>query len=226
MEIDNIHSWDLNYSEAKNLQKELRVFLKSNFPKKEIRLVAGCDVSYVASSNVFTSAVVIMTYPDCNVLETATASVEVNFPYIPGLLSFREMPSLLESWRKVENVPDMVYCDGSGLIHPRKFGIACHLGLWINLPTIGCAKNLLCGETIMPDDEKASMQNVTLDGEIIGKSLRTRSGAKPMYISPGNFIDVEQSASLVLKACPRYRIPEPIRAAHKVANAARIKVSC
>ena len=221
MEFEKLHDWNLDFSTARNLQTKLHNRLDLTTLLSDVKIAAGCDVSQNLGSNVFTSAVVIMSYPEFEILETVTSTIEVDFPYIPGLLSFREMPPLLESWQKVKNVPDLVFCDGSGYIHPRKFGLACHLGLWLNLTVIGCAKNLLCGETVMPDEDKGCISDVILDGMIVGKSVRTRTGVKPMYVSPGNGIDIEQSAHFVLESCLKYRIPEPIRAAHKAANQAR-----
>ena len=169
----------------------------------------------------FFAAVVLLSYPDFTILEEAAAECMVDFPYIPGLLSFREMPALLEAWRKVEYRPDLIFCDGSGTIHPRRFGLACHLGLWLNIPTIGCAKNLLCGEYDEPGAQKGDWEIVCLEGEPVGAALRTRTGTKPMFISPGNLISLEQAVNYTLKASPKYRIPQPIRAAHNSANIAR-----
>ena len=224
MDFQSLHEWNPDYTEAKNLQIKLREYLDLSPRNINVKTIAGCDVSQAKWSNIFTSAVVIMSFPDFEIIETEVSKVKVDFPYIPGLLSFREMPPLIESWRKIKIIPDLVFCDGSGYIHPRRFGLACHLGLWLNLPTIGCAKNLLCGQTEFPGNDKGSRTNVYLDDEVVGATVRTRTGVKPMYISPGNLISLEQSIQYVLEACPKYRIPEPVRAAHKAANLARTEM--
>ena len=221
MDFQILHEWNPDYTEAKNLQILLRENLNLSPRSINVKTVAGCDVSQAKWGRTFTSAVVIMSFPEFEILETAVSKVDVDFPYIPGLLSFREMPPLLESWKKIKIVPDLVFCDGSGSIHPRRFGLACHLGLWLNLPTIGCAKNLLCGQTSIPGEAKGSMTDVIFYDEVIGRAVRTRTGIKPVYISPGNLLSVGQSAKLVLDVCPKYRLPEPIRAAHRAANDAR-----
>jgi len=221
MKIPKLHSWDLDYASAADLQTQLEKKLRLESSENKISLVAGCDVSSQFHGKDFSAAVVMMTIPGFEVIEIVSATVTVNFPYIPGLLSFREMPALLKAWEKVENVPDLVFCDGSGTIHPRRFGLACHLGLWLNIPTIGCAKNLLCGEHEELGMGKGSCKEVILDGLEIGSAVRTRTGVKPMFVSPGNLISHSQAVELTLKACPRYRIPEPIRTAHNTANEAR-----
>ena len=221
MQIPSLHTWNLDYQSACLLQTGLSARLDLKPRRLEPSIIAGCDVSSEFRSKRFFAAVVLLSYPDFTILEEAAAECMVDFPYIPGLLSFREMPALLEAWRKVEYRPDLIFCDGSGTIHPRRFGLACHLGLWLNIPTIGCAKNLLCGEYDEPGAQKGDWEIVCLEGEPVGAALRTRTGTKPMFISPGNLISLEQAVNYTLKASPKYRIPQPIRAAHNSANIAR-----
>ncbi len=190
---------------------------------REVRTVAGCDVSANPRERNFYAAVVVMSYPDFDILEQVCANMEVDFPYIPGLLSFREMPVLLEAWKQIKTIPDLTLCDGSGLIHPRRFGLACHLGLWLKIPVVGVAKNLLCGEYDELDSERGSVAQVRQNGEVIGVALRTKTDIKPLFISPGNLIDIERSIEFTLKLCTKYRLPEPIRAAHMIANQFRNK---
>jgi deoxyribonuclease V len=221
MKIEKLHSWNPEYDEARRLQEELSGRLKLTGAPAKVELVAGCDVSGESHGNKFFAAVVIMKYPGFEILETVSAEGEIDFPYIPGLLSFREMPVLLKAWEKIENVPALVFCDGSGLIHPRKMGLACHLGLWLNLQVIGVAKNLLCGEYNGLGTEKNDVALIQYHQEILGAAVRTRKGVKPLFISQGNHIDLHSAIEWTLKTCGKYRQPEPIRAAHNAANEAR-----
>ena len=218
MEIAKLHDWTMNYKSARQLQIELRQRLHLKPMLRPPKVIAGCDVSCKLRVNMFYSAVVILSYPEFKITNEYNYRLVNSAPYIPGLLSFREMPILIETWEMVQPIPDLVFCDGSGLIHPRKFGLACHLGLWLNLPTIGCAKNLLCGEHKTVGNKKGDWEPVIFQGETVGAAVRTRANTKPMYISPGNWITLEQSIEYVLKTTPKYRIPEPIRTAHISAN--------
>ncbi|MBL7191898.1 endonuclease V [bacterium] len=223
MNIPRLHSWKLDYESARLLQIELRSRLVLNSDLTKIETIAGCDVSQNMGTGLFFASAVIMDFNNFKVIEERTAAVEVDFPYIPGLLSFREMPALLKVWELVETIPDVIIVDGQGTIHPRRMGLACHLGLWLNLPTIGCAKKPLCGDFQMPSNERGSCELIRMNEEIIGAVLRTRSGVKPVFVSPGNLIDLDKSMEIVLQA-GKYRLPEPIRAAHTAANRARIKM--
>lgn len=221
MQIPSLHPWNLDYESARRFQRELSARLDLKPRPLEPSIIAGCDVSNELGSSRFFAAVVLLSFPDFTILEEVTAERIVNFPYIPGLLSFREMPALLEAWRKIQRKTDLIFCDGSGTIHPRRFGLACHLGLWLNISTIGCAKNLLCGKYNEVAAQKGDWENVYLEGEAVGAALRTRTNTKTMFISPGNLISLEQAVDFTLKVSPKYRIPEPIRAAHNSANNAR-----
>lgn len=221
MDIPDLHPWNLDYQSARDLQTQLRHRLDLTPGTIEFKKVAGCDVSSEWHGKTFFAAVVTLSYPDFTPIEDAVAECEVDFPYIPGLLSFREMPPLLKAFDKLKIRPDVIFCDGSGTIHPRGFGLACHLGLWLGIPAIGTAKNLLCGEHRAPGNDKGMWERVTLNGEVIGAALRTRQGVKPVYVSPGNMLSLEQAVEFTLKCCPRYRITEPVREAHRAANRAR-----
>lgn len=184
--------------------------------------VGGVDVSYDAVSDLMFAGVVVMSADGRQVLETATAAVTVRFPYIPGLLSFRETPAVLEAWAKLKTPPDCLICDGHGLAHPRRFGIACHLGLLLDLPSIGCAKSLLVGTHRTPGTRRGSMAPLLDGGQQIGAVLRTRTGVSPVYVSQGDQISLEAAVRTVLAVCSGYRLPEPARRAHLLVNEARL----
>jgi deoxyribonuclease V len=222
MHIADLHPWPETFDEAVAIQNFLTtgVRLQNELPKR-IETVAGVDVSYEKHGDRFYAGVVILSFPDFEVIEEQTAVATVTFPYIPGLLSFRELPVLLDAFRQVENIPEVVLVDGQGIAHPRRFGLACHLGLWSDLPTIGCAKSRLCGEHEEPGLKKGSRSDLLLDKERIGQVVRTRDRVKPMYISPGHKIDIETATEIALQGCNRYRLPEPTRLAHHLTNHTR-----
>jgi len=165
--------------------------------------------------------VVVATFPDFEPVETVLAEAPTPFPYIPGLLSFREGPVLVQAFAKLRAKPDVFLFDGMGIAHPRRCGIASHLGLWLGRPTIGCGKTLLTGKYGDLAEEKGACAPLVDKGETIGVALRTRTGRKPMFISPGHLADIASAAALVLACAPRYRLPEPIRLAHRAAGTAR-----
>ncbi len=226
MIFSQLHDWNLERSAAIDLQRQLaqRLILQDQLPGR-IATIAGVDVSCRLRSRLFHAAMVLLSYPQLQLLETATASLEVDFPYIPGLLSFRELPVVLEAAKKLSLTPDLLLVDGQGLAHPRRLGLACHLGLWLDLPTIGCAKSRLYGEHADVADEKGA-RTVLRDnqGEPIGELLRSRDRVKPLYISPGHRVSISTATELALSCCVKYRLPEPIRAAHLACNQQRLKV--
>lgn len=209
--------------EAKRIQEELskKVSLKPVFSSlKEIKTIAGCDVSY--KENIVKASVVLFSLPKLNILEkikTQILSKEI-FPYIPEYLSFREGPLLIECIEKLKNKPDVTLFDGHGIAHPRKIGIATYVGVVLDIPTIGCAKNLLYGIYDEPPPGVKGAYNFLKDpyGEIIGIVLRTREYVKPIFVSPGHKLDIEISGDIVLACCRKYRIPEPLRVAHKIST--------
>ena len=222
MEFAELHPWPDDYRAAIALQSRLsgNVSLDDDLPGA-LRTVAGVDVSYEKHGDRFYAGVVILSFPELEVVEEQTAVATVTFPYIPGLLSSRELPVLLDAFRKVETHPDVALVDGQGLAHPRRFGLACHLGIWLDLPTIGCAKSRLCGEYKEPGLEKGSRADLLLHAERIGQVVRTRDKVKPMFISPGHKVAIETASKITLQCCVRYRMPEPTRLAHHLTNRIR-----
>jgi len=226
MKFSHLHDWTLERSAAIELQRQLagQLVLQDQLPNR-LTTVAGVDVSCRLRSRLFHAAMVLLSYPQLQLLETATASLEVDFPYIPGLLSFRELPVVLEAAKKLSQPPDLLLVDGQGLAHPRRLGLACHLGLWLDLPSIGCAKSRLYGEHAEVAEEKGARTALRDNsGQPIGELLRSRSRIKPLYISPGHRISIATATELVLSCCGKYRLPEPIRAAHLACNRQRVKV--
>ncbi len=225
MQFENLHSWDLSAREAIALQKVLAEKVEVHGGvTHSLKRVAGADVSYRRRGGQFHAAVVVLDCHSMSILETATASGEVTFPYIPGLLSFRELPILLQAFRKLSVPPDLILADAQGVAHPRRLGLASHLGLWLGLPTVGCAKSRLCGEAAVPEGEKGSWTPLYDDGEVVGRLLRTKARVRPLYISAGHKIDLQSAAEVVLHCCRGYRLPEPTRQAHLLSN--RVRTSC
>jgi deoxyribonuclease V len=218
MRLQHRHPWDLSPSDAIALQRKLRAEVISDRPIDlgAIRLVAGVDVSVKNEES--QAAIVVVTYPGFLPVETVLARRPTPFPYIPGLLSFREGPVLEEAFDKLKAEPDVFLFDGMGIAHPRRIGIASHMGLWLDRPTIGCGKTLLCGRYGPLPDEKGSAAPLVDQGETIGVALRTRTAKNPMFISPGHLADIPTAAELVLNCSPKYRLPEPIRLAHNAAG--------
>lgn len=221
MNIHQLHGWDLKPVGAVQLQRELAARVVTNVPLAVCERIAGADVSYNRFSSTFYAGIVVVRLADGEVIERRGAVAESPFPYVPGLLSFREAPALLEAFAKVESRPDAVMCDGQGLAHPRRFGIACHLGLWLEVPTIGCAKSHLAGKYDEPGPEAGSTSPLTLGREVVGEVVRTKTKTRPLFVSPGHRIDVTSSVRWVLAACRGYRLPEPTRQAHLYVNELR-----
>ncbi len=218
MKFEALHDWDLSPRAAIELQAVLASGLVDDKPLDpgRIRTVAGVDVS--VKGGVSRAAVVVMRYPQLETIETRRAKAETSFPYIPGLLAFREGPVLLAALSALRNEPDVFIFDGMGQMHPRRMGIAAHLGLWLGRPTVGCGKTRFIGTHQEPAPVKGSRSPLIHKGETLGVVLRTRSNVKPVYVSVGHFADLESAAHLVLTTTTRFRLPEPIRAAHKAAS--------
>jgi deoxyribonuclease V len=221
MKIHRLNGWKLTPKEAVALQRELAGRVVTDTTLSECKTIAGADVSYNRFSSTFYAGVVVVRVADGEVLERCGAVAESPFPYMPGLLSFREAPALLEAFAKVKSRPDAVMCDGQGLAHPRRFGVACHLGLCLEVPTIGCAKSHLTGEFEQPAPEVGSTSPLVLRDEIVGGVVRTKNRTKPLFVSPGHRIDVASSIRWVLASCHGYRMPEPTRQAHLFVNELR-----
>jgi len=213
-----LHRWDLSPSQAIALQKELAGNVLVSGEVSSVRFIAGADISVPRGSRTGRAAIVVLSYPELEIAEVATGFGELAFPYIPGLLSFREAPLILEIYESLSVKPDLLFVDGQGIAHPRHLGIASHLGLWLDMPTIGCAKSRLCGEHTEVGYEAGSFADLTHEGEVIGRVLRTRPGSKPLYISTGHKISLENAVKWT-QACTRsYRLPEPTRLAHLAAG--------
>jgi len=219
--ITDLHSWDVTPQTAIRLQHELapRVRTHDPLPVEKVRLVAGVDVS--VKDDVSRAAVVVLSFPALDVIETVTADRPTTFPYVPGLLTFREGAVILDAMRQLQATPDVIMFDGQGIIHPRRIGIASHIGLFIDTPTVGCAKSYLLGDFDPVPEEKGSYSPLTDHGETIGVVLRTRTRVKPVYISAGHRITLEDARMLSLACATRYRLPAPTRAAHIAAGLGR-----
>jgi deoxyribonuclease V len=215
----------VSVAQAKALQERLkcRVIQAREFPPEEIRLVAGTDISYLGDRKLSLAAVVVMEYRSLRVVEERVAAKSVDFPYVPGLLSFRELPALLEALGGLRCRPDVIIADGQGLAHPRFFGLACHLGVVTGIPTIGCAKSRLVGEHGEPGPEKGDWTPLLYQGRTVGAVLRTRKGVKPVYVSVGHKTDLEFCIRVVMDCLRGFRLPEPQREAHRLAEACKKK---
>jgi deoxyribonuclease V len=218
---EQLHEWSLTPREAVELQKRLRERVRVAPLRKKIETVAGADISFNKFDPVVYAAVVVLRLPSLEVVEEAGVVSETKFPYVPGLLSFRETPSVLEAWAKLRTEPDAVMFDGQGLAHPRRVGIASHVGLIIDRPTLGCAKSVLVGKYEEPAPERGAWTPMVDKGETVGAALRTKTRVQPIYVSPGHLIDLAGAIDLTLRCDGGYRQPEPTRRAHLLVNALR-----
>jgi deoxyribonuclease V len=208
-------------AEAVELQLRLREQVREEpLDIGSIRLVAGADVSFERSGSEAWAGIVVLRLEDLQVVDRTVVHTSVHFPYVPGLLSFRESPPLLEVWAQLRTKPDVLLCDAHGRAHPRRFGMACHFGLLVNTPTIGCAKSLLCGEveTMSP---MGDWFPVHYGAELIGAALCTQPHARPVYVSVGHRVDLPSAIEVVRRCVRKHRIPEPLRLAHELVNRAR-----
>ena len=218
MDIVRRHGWRMTAVEAITLQKELAVEVSRTGGVPNPRLVAGVDISVNRWAKTGTAAVVVLNYPDLEIVGVKTVTDKIEFPYVPGLLSFREAPLILAACENLTVIPDLVMVDGQGIAHPRRLGLASHLGLCLDVPTIGVAKSRLCGQYEEPGNEAGSYTELMDNGEVIGAVLRTRAGVKPVYVSVGHRIDLPGTIHWVLECCRGYRLPEPTRLAHQAAG--------
>ncbi|VTS01637.1 deoxyribonuclease V [Tuwongella immobilis] len=217
MNFPELHGWDLSATEAVALQRELAQRVDLTPRLGDCRILAGADISYNKFSTTLYATIVVIAWPSGDVLETQDVVAEQTFPYIPGLLSFRELPPFLTAFRRLQTVPDVVICDGQGIAHPRRFGVAAHLGMWLGIPTIGCGKSRLCGTFTPPDLPRGSTSPLMDHDQRIGTVVRTRTGINPLFVSPGHAVSHEQAVEVVLMASPKYRLPETTRLAdHRV----------
>ena len=221
MKVEELHGFDLSSAEARRLQGELasRVVAGPALDLEQVRYVAGADVS-TQDDRAF-ATVVVLDFPGLSVVEVQGFEAPLGFPYVPGLLAFREIPSVAGALKKVETAVDAVILDAQGLAHPRRMGLASHVGLLLDVPTVGCAKTVLVGKFEDPGPEKGSVADLVHRGEVVGRAVRTRDRVSPVYVSVGNGIDLDSSVELVLECCTKYRLPEPTRQAHNAANRLR-----
>jgi len=215
--IAKLHNWNLTPAEAVKVQKEMRDRLVLSWDNRPVATIGGVDVSIKGEYT--RAAIVVLRYPELTPVEAALADTPLIFPYIPGLLAFREGPAVLAAWNKLANKPDLLMFDGQGIAHPRGVGIASHMGLWLERPTIGVAKSRLYGQHAEVGSERGDRADL-LDktGNVIGTVVRTRERTNVLYVSPGHLIDVDHATQFVLTCSAGYRLPEPTRWAHKVAG--------
>ncbi len=222
VKIRSRHSWDLPYEEAIRVQKRLSKEIRKTPLLGPVQTIAGADASYSRRGRRVYAAALVFSFPDLVLIDQAVASEDMEFPYIPGLLSFREGPSLLRVFEQIRRKPDVIIFDGQGIAHPRRIGLASHMGLLLDCPSIGCAKTRLVGMHPPVPDDKGSTVSLTDRGRVVGCVVRTRKAVKPVFVSMGHAITLEEAIRLVLHCCRRYRLPEPIRQAHLAVNRLRM----
>ena len=216
MKYLKLHPWKVSTGDAKRIQLALRGRLVQEWDGRDVNVIAGADVGFPGKSTAM-AAVVVLSFPELEVMETRVRRSKCTFPYVPGYLSFREVPALLGCLEKLRTAPDLLLCDAQGMAHPRCMGLASHVGVLLDVPVIGCAKSVLFGDFKEPAEKKGSYSHMyDKEGRVVGAAVRTRDGVKPVYVSVGNRITLPQAIDLVLACSPRYRIPEPLRLAHRL----------
>ncbi len=209
-------AWPDDVAGAKALQEALRKKVKFQPLKESSEIVAGADAAF--SGDIISAAVSLFSYPDMNHIEDVVVRVRVEFPYVPGYLSFREGPAILRAFERLVNKPDLILFDGQGIAHPRGIGIASHIGVILNIPAIGCAKSRLIGEYDEPDRRRGSWKYLYHDGKKVGAVLRTRDDVRPIFVSPGHLIDIKSSIDVVMNCVRGFRLPEPLRRADHISK--------
>jgi deoxyribonuclease V len=219
MKIKLLHDWNLSPQQAVEIQKQLRyeVETEDRF-NQPVKTVAGIDLGYDVKNDTSRAVAVVLSFPELELLETSKALLPIQFPYVPGLLSFRETPVAIKALEKLEITPDVILCDGQGLAHPRRFGIACHIGILADVPTIGVAKSILVGKFENLGEERGSIASLMHKNEQIGVALRTKDKVQPVYVSIGHRVSLQTAKDLVLQCAPKYRLPETTRLADKLAS--------
>jgi deoxyribonuclease V len=214
-----LHAWNLTPKEAIQIQQELRSrVIAEPLEDQSITLVAGVDVGLPRGAKIARAAITVLDYDSMELVDHAVTEAPVPFPYVPGLLSFREMPIILETLGVLNSQPDIFIVDGQGYAHPRRFGLACHLGVWLDKPAIGCGKSILTGEHKTLPSSRGSVAPLIDDGETVGAAVRTRKGVNPVYISIGHRIDLDSAVRVILNCGRGVRLPEPTRLAHRLAS--------
>jgi deoxyribonuclease V len=213
-----MHRWDVSVEEAIAIQKDLRqkVIKENQLEFSQIKTVAGIDASY--KDDLGKAAIVIYSFPDLQLVDRATAALPISFPYVPGLLSFREAPAVLEAYAKLQTKPDVLIFDGQGIAHPRRLGIAAHLGIYLDMPGIGCAKSRLIGTYTEPGNNQGDFSYLRDGEEILGVVLRSKPKTNPLFVSPGHKIDLDTALKVILQCLKGYRLPEPTRMADIIAE--------
>jgi deoxyribonuclease V len=218
MQVTSLHGWRVSPAQAREIQMKLAAQVSRIGEVTSPRFIAGVDISVDKEDGMGTGAAVVLSYPELELVETRVVHDRLEFPYVPGLLSFREAPLILAACEGLAVTPELVLVDGQGIAHPRRVGLASHLGLFLGTPTIGCAKSRLCGHHEVPGIEAGSYADLRDGGEVIGAALRTRSGVNPLYVSIGHRVDLSAAIHWVLACCRGYRLPEPTRLAHLAAG--------
>jgi deoxyribonuclease V len=218
VKVEKLHSWQVSTAKALDIQRRLAEQVSTKGEVTAPHFIAGVDISAGKAQGMATAAVVVLNFPELRLVEMKVAKGKLDYPYIPGLLSFRESPLTLAACQELTINPDIILVDGQGIAHPRRLGLASHLGLFLNTPTIGCAKSRLCGQHEEPGVESGSYTEVIDRDETIGVALRTKRGVKPIYVSIGHKIDLKTAIHWVMKCCCGYRLPEPTRLAHLAAG--------
>ena len=213
-----LHDWQVTIPQAVDIQACLAKKVSMANEVNEPRFIGGVDISVRRTGDMATGAVVVLSYPELELVEAQMVTGRTEMPYVPGLLSFRESPLILSACEKLTVIPDLVMVDGQGIAHPRRIGLASHLGLFLDIPTIGCAKSRLCGSHDEPVVDAGSYTEVLDRGEVIGAALRTKHGTKPLYVSIGHKVDLPNAIYWVMQCCRGYRMPEPTRLAHLAAG--------
>jgi len=216
--ITPLNLWDMSAREARTLQMELAASVDVSRPLGEWTTLAAADVSFDRFGTELYASVVVVNRRTLDVVERVGVTAPASFPYVPGLLSFREAPALIEAFSTLNVVPDLVLCDGQGIAHPRRLGIGSHLGLWLKIPTVGCAKSRLCGEFVEPGIDRGERSPLVDRGEVVGSVVRTKNRVKPLFVSPGHLCDIESAVAVVMELSGKYRLPGPSRMAHESVN--------
>ena len=213
------HPWDVTPRQARAIQERLCRLVETSDRLAEVATVAGVDVGFDKREGLTRAAVAVLTFPQLEPVEQAVITQPTRFPYVPGLLSFREAPAILAALERLDRLPDVLLCDGQGVAHPRRFGIACHLGVLTDIPSIGVAKKRLIGNHDEPSDSRGDWVALEHRGETVGAVLRTRPGVKPIYVSSGHRVSLSTAVELVMGCTTRYRLPETTRLADRLASA-------